>query len=73
MNGIGRAGSRPGAPVKQTAGQAATVAPLHDEALSPPCGLLHVPGTDRYITGFIHVMGDLGAVLAPIPDRASRP
>ena len=35
--------------------------------------MLHVPGTDRYVTGFTNVMGDLAAVLEPILDRASRP
>jgi D-alanyl-D-alanine carboxypeptidase len=35
--------------------------------------MLYVPETDRYVTGFTNVMGDLAAVLVPILDRASRP
>ncbi len=35
--------------------------------------MLYVPATDRYITGYINVMGDLAAVLEPILARASRP
>ncbi|MFP2923636.1 serine hydrolase domain-containing protein [Pyxidicoccus sp. 3LG] len=35
--------------------------------------MLYLPETDRYVTGFTNVMGDLAAVLVPILDRASRP
>jgi D-alanyl-D-alanine carboxypeptidase len=33
--------------------------------------MLYVPATDRYVSGFINVMGDIGAVLVPIIGRVS--
>jgi hypothetical protein len=35
--------------------------------------MLYAPATDRYVSGFINVMGDLGAVLVPILARVTRP
>jgi D-alanyl-D-alanine carboxypeptidase len=35
--------------------------------------MLYVPATDRYLTGFINVMGDLGAVLEPVLARVATP
>jgi D-alanyl-D-alanine carboxypeptidase len=35
--------------------------------------MLYVPATDRYVTGFINVMGDLGAVLDPVLARVAKP
>jgi D-alanyl-D-alanine carboxypeptidase len=35
--------------------------------------MLYVPATDRYVSGFINVMGDLGAVLEPVLARVATP
>ena len=35
--------------------------------------MFYVPATDRYVSGSINVMGDVGAVLRPIIGRLSQP
>ncbi len=35
--------------------------------------MFYIPATDRYVTGSINVMGDIGAVLGPIVARLSQP
>jgi D-alanyl-D-alanine carboxypeptidase len=35
--------------------------------------MLYAPATDRYLSGFINVMGDLGAVLVPLVARVTQP
>jgi D-alanyl-D-alanine carboxypeptidase len=35
--------------------------------------MLYMPATDRYVSGCINVLGDLGAVLAPVMARAAAP
>jgi D-alanyl-D-alanine carboxypeptidase len=35
--------------------------------------MLYVPQTDRYVSGFFNVMGDLGALLEPIVERVTAP
>jgi D-alanyl-D-alanine carboxypeptidase len=35
--------------------------------------MLYAPATDRYVSGFINVLGDLGAVLVPTLERVTQP
>ena len=35
--------------------------------------MLYLPATDRYVSGFINTLGDIGAVLVPVLERANLP
>jgi hypothetical protein len=35
--------------------------------------MLYVPATERYVSGYINVMGDPGAVIVPVVERLMQP
>ncbi|MDP9035772.1 MAG: hypothetical protein M3O50_13295 [Myxococcota bacterium] len=35
--------------------------------------MLYLPATQRYLSGYMNVMGDLNAVLSPLVERAAQP